>query len=98
MQHQVKYYKRKFRNLLAPILVMLIDKYKKMSLHQWRRFVNKTMQSVQNNPSEYLGTELPGEEVRKEIIEELFHEFLQRPLYKGKITDSGRPSSFEKQN
>jgi hypothetical protein len=76
MGTEFKHYKRKFRNSLEPLFVMLQDKKRRMEKEEWLSFVNKTMHSVLNNPVEFLGTELPEEEMVKDLVQELFVQFV----------------------
>jgi hypothetical protein len=76
MEEGFKTYKRKFRNSLEPVMVMLIHRKSKISFDQWNDLVTRTKASIINNPVEFLGSGLPDQNSVKDIIEILFDEFL----------------------
>jgi hypothetical protein len=68
-------FKTKFRYALKPVFAMLVHKQKEMDRREWVAMVMKIRNSVQGNPSEYLGTDLPDKDLLNDVLEELFHEF-----------------------
>jgi hypothetical protein len=76
-----KRYKTKFRYTLKPVFVMLVAKGKELDKEQWLRLVNKSKESISANPEEYLGVDLPDVSLLKDILDEIFHEFLKERAY-----------------
>lgn len=72
-----KYFKRRFRNSLQPLFVMLIAKKASMDQAAWFHMVNNTKARVIHNPQDFLGTDVPGHSLLQDIVEELFLEFLK---------------------
>jgi len=72
-----KFYKRRFRNSLQPLFVMLIAKKASMDREQWFESVKNTMVRVTTNPGEFLGSDIPDNSLIRDIIEDLFSEFLK---------------------
>lgn len=78
MDRETAYYRRKFNTALEPIKVMLVNKKRTLTLATWMAFVNKTRGSVLSSPTEYLGDNLPPQEMTNEIVDSLFNDFLKR--------------------
>jgi hypothetical protein len=72
-----KYYKRKFRNALQPLFVMLINKKKEMDLEAWSAYVKHTMTRVSENPTDFLGPDTPADPLTRNIVDDIFSEFLK---------------------
>lgn len=73
-----KYYKRRFRNALEPLFVMLIAKKKVLNKEEWQAMVNRTMHSILNNPTEFLGQNLPESPGQlRDILDDIFNQFLK---------------------
>jgi hypothetical protein len=72
-----KYYKRKFRNALQPLFVMLIHRKVKMDHIEWRRYVQRTMTRVKENPQEFLGVDIPSPNLVSDIVDDIFFEFIK---------------------
>jgi hypothetical protein len=72
-----KYYKRRFRNSLQPLFVMLIDRKRKMDQLEWSDYVKRTMNSVLNNPREFLGADVPHPSLIEDIVDDIFSEFIK---------------------
>jgi hypothetical protein len=70
--------RRKFSLALKPIKILLVMKKNSLSRDDWFLFVQKTKERVLENPAEYLGTDLPDEEMIKDAIEFIFYDFLRR--------------------
>jgi hypothetical protein len=75
MNETFKVYKRKFKNTLEPLMVMLISRKSEFSREQWYEYVEFTTKSVLKNPVEFLGDKLPDPRLVDEIIILLFDEF-----------------------
>jgi hypothetical protein len=70
-----KKFKTKFRYALKPVFAMLVDKQNELDRREWSAMVMKIRNSIQGNPSEYLGADLPDTDLLNDVLEELFHEF-----------------------
>jgi hypothetical protein len=70
-----KYYKRRFKNSLEPLLVMLVAKKQTVTPGKWNSLLSKTVSSIMNNPTEYLGAELPEFSLVCDILYEIFEQF-----------------------
>ncbi len=76
----VGFYKSQFNRKLSPIKLVLMKKKEQLDFEDWLRFVEKTKESILNNPTEYLGAELPANEIIKITMEIIFKEFTSRAL------------------
>jgi hypothetical protein len=70
-----KYYKRKIKNSLEPLLVMLVAKQQDLSSKKWNAMVKRTVSGVVSNPHEYLGDKLPEFPLVCDILHEIFEQF-----------------------
>ena len=70
-----KRYKTKFRYALQPVFSMLVGKEKEMPHEDWLQLIKTTEQRILLNPVDFLGTDLPGKDLMKDIVEEIFKEF-----------------------
>lgn len=70
-----KKYKTRFRYALKPVFAMLVSKQKEMDDAAWREFLKKTHDNILRNPTEFLGTDLPEQNLMTDILEEIFKEF-----------------------
>jgi hypothetical protein len=70
-----KKYKTRFRYALKPVFAMLVSKEKEMSQSEWNEYVSKTHTNILSNAVEFLGSDLPEDDLMKDILEELFKEF-----------------------
>jgi hypothetical protein len=61
---QLIFYKRIFKNALEPIFVMLINRKK-----TWNDSIAIIEGRVINNPTEFLGFDLPGKSIPRGIVE-----------------------------
>ena len=77
MSTAFKYYKRKFKNSLEPLLVMLVARKADLTPGRWNSLVLKTAGSILNNPSEYLGTEMPDYALVCDILHDIFEQFFK---------------------
>jgi hypothetical protein len=75
MSTAFKFYKRKIKNSLEPLLVMLVAKQQDMPAKKWNAMLKKTVSSVVSNPHEYLGDELPEFQLVCDILHEIFEQF-----------------------
>jgi hypothetical protein len=76
----VGFYKSQFNRKLSPIKLVLMKKKEQLTFEDWLGFVERTKESILNNPSEYLGAELPSADVIKITMEIIFKEFTSRAL------------------
>lgn len=72
-----KFYKRKFRNYLEPVFVMLIDRKKQVTVEAWDDLVLKTTISILKSPQEYLGNDLPAHTMMCDVLYEIFEQFMK---------------------
>jgi hypothetical protein len=72
-----KYYKRRFKNALEPLLVMLVARKADLGSKKWNALVLRTVSGIVNNPSEYLGKELPEYSLTCDILYEIFEQFFK---------------------
>jgi hypothetical protein len=93
MSTAFKYYKRRFKNALEPLLVMLVAKKPELTPRRWNALVLKTVISILNNPCEYLGTELPDYHLVCDIMHEIVQQFFHA---KGDKSVNGFPPVSEK--
>jgi len=77
MDPETLYYRRKFNNALEPIKVMLVDKKRKLTLASWISVVNQTRDRVLTSPHQYLGDQLPPENLMSSIIHKIFRDFVK---------------------
>lgn len=56
---------------------MLKAKRNTMDTDAWRALVSETIDDILQNPSEYLGTDLPSPSLISDILTEIGHEFLR---------------------
>ena len=77
MDPETLYYRRKFNNALEPIKVMLVDKKRKLTLASWISFVNQTRDRVLMSPHQYLGDQLPPQNLMSTIINDIFRDFVK---------------------
>lgn len=72
-----KFYKRKFRNALEPVFVMLIDKKRQMQADEWSELIAHVTTRILKNPEEFLGADLPGHDLMCDILYEIFEQFIK---------------------
>jgi len=72
MDQVFKLYKRKLKNNLEPLLVMLVNKKSEMTYGQWNDFVSGTRERVLKNPTEFLGEDLPDTAMMEDIVSNIF--------------------------
>lgn len=77
MSTAFKYYKRRFKNSLEPLLVMLVAKKNELNGKRWNTLVLRTASSIVNNPTEYLGDNLPDYALSCDILHEIFEQFFK---------------------
>ena len=77
MSTAFKFYKRRFRNALQPLFVMLIHRKPEMDVWEWQNFVKQTMGRVKENPYDFLGADLPERSLLASIVDDIFTEFLK---------------------
>jgi hypothetical protein len=72
-----KRYKRIFRRNLQPVFAVLVAKRYRTPATCWEEEVKGTMHRIGQNPTEYLGQDLPPESLLLTILEEMEQEFLK---------------------
>ncbi len=77
MSTAFKYYKRRFKNALEPLLVMLVARKGDLGSKKWNTLVLRTVGSIINNPTEYLGNDLPDYSLTCDILYEIFEQFFK---------------------
>ncbi|HET6539559.1 MAG TPA: hypothetical protein VFG46_03690 [Chryseolinea sp.] len=77
MDATIRFYKRKFKNALEPMLVMLLNHKDTMSDDSWVTHVQDIQTHVMNNPVEFLGRNLPPATTVKEIVALIFKQFVR---------------------
>lgn len=65
-----------FRSTLQPFIDLMDYKKSKLSEEGWLRFVESIKESIIRNPEQFLGKELPRKEVIKDLVQEIFDEYL----------------------
>jgi hypothetical protein len=76
-----KRFKTKFRYALKPLFAMLVARKKDLSKKEWIEAVIKVRERMNGNPVEYLGTDLPDESLLRDVLDEIFQEFLKECAY-----------------
>lgn len=72
-----KRYKRIFRRNLQPVFAVLVAKRANIALTSWEEEVKHTLARIGENPTEYLGQDLPQQPLLLTILEEIEYEFLK---------------------
>jgi hypothetical protein len=76
-----KRYKTRFRYALKPLFAMLVARQRVLSRDEWIGLVKSTSNAVQNNPLEFLGTDLPDVDLLRDVLDDLFHEFMKERAF-----------------
>jgi hypothetical protein len=77
MINEITYYKNVFRITLQPIIDLLDHKKTQLSEQDWIRFMEITKSSIQANPDQFLGKELPSRAVIQQIVDDIFVDYLK---------------------
>ena len=77
MSAAFKFYKRRFRNALQPLFVMLIHRKTEMEAWEWRKYVSQVMGRVKEKPNEFLGPDVPPPSLLSDIVDDIFTEFIK---------------------
>jgi hypothetical protein len=77
MSSAFKKYKRIFRRNLQPIFAVLVVRRREVNMSAWKKLVDETLQHVIDNPTEYIGNDLPDKQLMFDILNELRDEFLK---------------------
>jgi hypothetical protein len=72
-----KRYKRIFRRNLQPVFAVLVAKRVNATAASWEDEVKHTLARIGENPTEYLGHDLPQQSLLLTILEEIEYEFLK---------------------
>jgi hypothetical protein len=81
MSLRFKKYKATFRYYLKPVFAMLAARRKELQGPEWVAMVQQVRLSVVRNPSEFLGQDLPEQNLLNDILEEIFHDFMKECVY-----------------
>lgn len=73
-------YTQKYFDAVQPLLVVLQNRKKEVTVGIWLTIVNHQKEEVIYNPNRYLGTELSLRDEMIESVENIFHDFLKREL------------------
>lgn len=76
-----KKYKSKFRYSLRPFFVMIKGKRKAMSDSEWSHYVDDLKAHVLSNPIEFLGEDLPDQNLTTNVVDDVFDEFVKELAY-----------------
>jgi hypothetical protein len=76
-----KRYKTKFRYALKPLFAMLVARQRSLDKVDWMDLVKRTGSAVQSNPLEFLGDDLPEANLLRDVLDEIFHEFLKERAF-----------------
>jgi hypothetical protein len=82
-----KRFKTKFRYSLKPLFAMLVAKQRLINKKEWTALVNKVHESVCRNPSEFLGADLPEPNLLRDVLDEIFQEFLKERVYHDTVVE-----------
>lgn len=82
-----KFYKRRFRNALAPLFVMLIHRKRTLGADEWEDQLERTLSRVLSNPSEFLGIKLPDHLTTCDVLYEIFEQFSKEKGYGKRTTE-----------
>jgi hypothetical protein len=77
MHPSVEDYKSLFFNDLMPFMDMLAQRHLEMDFQNWIEMVNRIASSIESNPEQYLGRDLPKHEIISKVIKEIFDDFAQ---------------------
>ena len=72
-----KKYKRIFRRNLQPLFAVLVARRRSMDKGAWTMLVNETLRHVIANPVEYVGSDLPHQQLTQDVLDEIRQEFLK---------------------
>ncbi|HEX6889105.1 MAG TPA: hypothetical protein VF141_00375 [Chryseolinea sp.] len=77
MSFAFKKYKRIFRRNLQPLFAVLAARRRSMDNVTWTRLVDETLRHVMANPVEYLGRDLPHQQLIRDVLDEIRLEFIK---------------------
>jgi hypothetical protein len=72
-----KKYKRIFRRNLQPLFAVLVARRRSIDKVAWTTLVDETLQHVIDNPAEYVGSDLPNQQLIRDVLDEIRTEFLK---------------------
>ena len=72
-----KKYKRIFRRNLQPLFAVLVARRRSMDKKTWTMLVDETLRHVIDNPAEYVGSDLPHQQLIRDVLDEIRTEFLK---------------------
>lgn len=77
-----KRYKFRFRFALKPFFVMISDKYKEVPDAELTKKIALTTERILANPVEYLGNDLPDPSLLKDVLDEVFDDFVKERAFR----------------
>jgi len=80
MQAELIKFKYSFRIALKPLLDLFDHKKRTLDTDQWIGFVNSTKSSIILNPEQYIERDLPAEFIIKDLVEEIFADYLKEEV------------------
>jgi|GEM_PF-2747814 hypothetical protein len=75
-------YKGRFRFALKPYFVMMNARYATMRYDQWLAYVAGIHDRVIVNPVEFLGADLPEANLLRDVVDDVFEEFLREHAFR----------------
>ncbi len=60
---------------------MINDKRKDMPYDQWMDFIEQTRSSILGNPIDFLGYDLPEKSLMRDVLDDIFDEFLKEHAF-----------------
>jgi hypothetical protein len=86
MDQDFKRQKRKFKNSLEPIMVMLLDRRNHMDNASWNQFTERTMNNILRNPAEFIVDDFSDNKLTHEVVKEIFEEFFKETQSRKRIS------------
>jgi hypothetical protein len=77
MDRDFKRQKRRFKNSLEPIMVMLLDRRNQMDHTAWSQFIERTMNNILKNPNEFVVDDFSNNQMTQEVVKEIFNDFFK---------------------
>lgn len=73
-------FKRRIVQILGPFIELLQYQREYITLGDWLHLVRRDHARIVSEPEQYLGTELPSSKIVKEVVDEIFKEFIDNEL------------------
>jgi len=81
--NEIEVHKSRFIDFLEPIITLFIWRRDQLANEDWLKFVEQTRTSIIQNPEQYLGRDLPKQEVIEAVINSIFDDFMKSPKVAG---------------